>query len=166
MAITVRIATPEDATLLKRLQYVAERAAYFNFMSGDRLVERPATDWEAWMACLPPFARRPSKRVALIAYIHGEPAGFAAVRHGSSEPDYEADLTGLYIDPAHTRQGIGSRLFAEVRAYLLEHHVHTLLVEAFADNPYRQFYDKLGGTLLPSADEDIVRYGFHFVAPR
>lgn len=160
MVISVRTATPGDATLLKRLQYVAERAAYFNFMSGSRLEDRPATDWEAWMTCQPPFGRRPSERIILLAYAGAEPAGFAAVRLGSKAPGYDAELTGLYIDPAHTRQGIGGTLFKEVRKYLASMQVHSLLVEAFADNPYRQFYDKLGGTRLDSEDEDIVRYGF------
>ncbi len=160
MSITVRTATPADATLLARLQYIAERAAYFNFMSGPRLVDRPATDWESWLTCQPPFARRPSERVIFIAAYNDEPAGFAAVRMGTMREGYDADLTGLYIDPAHTRQGIGKRLFEEVCGYLRAKDVHMLLIEAFAENPYRQFYDKLGCQFLGAVDDDTVAYGY------
>lgn len=94
--IEVRVATAEDAADLARLN------AAFNGAS------EPA---EALAARLADPART---EMALLAQVEGRAVGFAGLRlsPGLFYPEPRAELTELYVDPEHRRQGVGRTLTA------------------------------------------------------
>jgi GNAT superfamily N-acetyltransferase len=84
-----------------------------------------------------------------VAEIDGRIAGFAAV----VENDGKAELDGLFVDPALSRQGIGSALVAEA--------VHKarrrgLALTVVASPEARLFYEKCGFTVEGDAE---TRFG-------
>jgi ribosomal protein S18 acetylase RimI-like enzyme len=54
----------------------------------------------------------------------------------------------LYVLPAYQNQGIGRRLLAAAIRRLLDQGIETLLIWTMAENPYRRFYETLGGRIV------------------
>ena len=82
--------------------------------------------------------------------------------------DFRGELYGLYVLPSWHGQGVGKRSVVNFAEWLLDSGVDTMLVWTLAANPYRRFYERLGGK--PVAEKDIeigeqklieVAYGWH-----
>lgn len=94
--MTIRPATREDAPALARLN------ADFN-----GVVEPPE-------ALAGRMAQLAGLETALLAEIDGRAAGFACLRIVAClcSPEPHAELTELYVDPAHRRRGVARALIA------------------------------------------------------
>ena len=79
----------------------------------------------------------------------GDVVGFAwSGPQRSGVPEYAGEIYALYVLPDRQRQGVGRLLTAAVAGELVERGMRSMLVWALADNPYRRFYELLGGWLL------------------
>jgi ribosomal protein S18 acetylase RimI-like enzyme len=98
--ITVRPATPDDATDLARL------------LDGfDRAGATPEQVAARMMACLHVLT-------TFLGELDGQPAGFACLRlvpHLQGEEPY-AELTDIYVDAPFRRRGVARALLAQVEA--------------------------------------------------
>jgi ribosomal protein S18 acetylase RimI-like enzyme len=64
----------------------------------------------------------------------------------SQDPFYQGEIFVLYVLPGFQRQGIGRWLVAACAQHLIHRiNVETLLIWVMAENPYRAFYESLGG---------------------
>jgi len=98
----------------------------------------------------------------------GEIVGFAAAgpeRDGNSR--YKGELYAIYVLKARQKEGVGSLLLQAVAGRLVEMGIRSMLVWVLADNPSREFYERLGGRLLESefieigdAEYEEVAYGW------
>ena len=74
----------------------------------------------------------------------------------SGDPDYRAEIYGLYVHPMFQRQGVGRALVAASARYLIENlHLDTLLIWVMAANPNRKFYEHLGGKAVREKIKEI-----------
>jgi GNAT superfamily N-acetyltransferase len=76
----------------------------------------------------------------------GDIIGYAGGLKGKSgNPLYTGEVGDIYLLKEHQRQGTGRRLLATAALRLKDYGHSSLLVWAFEDNPYRKFYEVLGG---------------------
>jgi len=61
------------------------------------------------------------------------------------EPGFNGELRAIYLLQSHQGRGIGTALVREIARHLLATGRTNMIVWAFAENPYRRFYEKLGG---------------------
>ena len=76
----------------------------------------------------------------------GDIIGYAGGLKGNSgNPLYTGEVGDIYLLKEYQRQGTGCKLMAMVALHLTRYGHSSLLVWAFEDNPYRKFYEVLGG---------------------
>jgi GNAT superfamily N-acetyltransferase len=74
----------------------------------------------------------------------------------SQDPIYHGEIYVLYVLPEYQNQGIGSGLAASCVQHLIQQLiVGTMLVWVIAKNPYRRFYESLGGRLVREKTKEI-----------
>lgn len=97
----------------------------------------------------------PDTSVALVAVEHGSIVGVALVRTALDvEDEFEAELDALYVVGASQRRRIGSRLLGRVVEWADGRGIRSIRVWVLKENPFRTFYDRLGGQLLPHERHD------------
>lgn len=76
----------------------------------------------------------------------GDIIGYAGGLKGNSgNPVYTGEVGDIYLLKEYQNQGTGRRLMATIALRLKEYGHNSLLVWVFEDNPYRKFYEVLGG---------------------
>ena len=79
----------------------------------------------------------------------GEVIGFAGGgRAHDGIKGYEGELRVMYILDAYHGFGVGRSLFNHIVARLVGDGIDSMLAWALKDNPYRKFYEKLGGKVI------------------
>jgi len=149
--VLIREAQPSDASSMARIQVEGWRSAYASFIP-DQIpasysLEVRLSEWRKRLA--EPFAGT----AHLVAVEAGEIVGICSggpplrdeiiVEGGTA--DYTAQVYGLYVAPACYRRGIGRGLLGALAGRLADLGNRNLCLWAFELNPYRGFYDRLGG---------------------
>ena len=74
----------------------------------------------------------------------------------SQDPIYHGEIYVLYVLPQHQNQGIGRGLVAACVRHLIQKlKVESMLIWVIAENPYRRFYESLGGKLVRKKTKEI-----------
>jgi len=63
-------------------------------------------------------------------------------------PDFAGELEAIYVRKSHQGQGVGTLLVREVARCFLGTGMKGMIVWVLPQNPYRRFYERLGGTLV------------------
>jgi len=86
--------------------------------------------------------------------------------------DYAGELYQLYILEEYRGKGIGKKLVRAFVQRLVDRNIGSMLVWVLAKNPYRRFYEKLGGQFVSSQEIEIggvnyeeIAYGWKDVSP-
>jgi len=151
--ITIRPATPNDARAIAHVQVQTWKTAYRGVIADDFLDAMSEDDrTHLWSEIL----QRPEQATFVAeAEEHGV-VGFA---NGGPErdgrEDFRGELYSLYVLPDWHGQGIGRRLVATFARWLIDSGCDSMLVWVLADNPFRRFYERLGGKLLGEKDIQI-----------
>lgn len=153
MTLVVRPARPDDATAIARVQVATWRTTYRGIVPDeylDSMEEEPRARYGRDVTSRD--AEAAGKPFVVVAEDTGRGVvGFAAAgpeRRG--DPHFCGELEAIYILQEYQRQGIGRRLVREVVQRLLQRGFNTMLVWVLAENPYRRFYEALGGSVLCS----------------
>jgi L-amino acid N-acyltransferase YncA len=142
----IRQATPADAAAIAHAQIEGWRTTYRGIVADELLDRMPHDERTAqWTADV--------KRLQVITFVAEDEAkrvvAFAACGpERTDRADYQGELYAIYILSECRGHGIGSQLVRRVAASLAESGKHGMLVWVFEDNPYRRFYESLGGKLL------------------
>ncbi len=142
--IWYRLATAEDAPGVARVVVDTWRTTYRGIVPDSKLDRLDyAEAAERWR-------RRLSEALPGVVWLavtaSGEIVGYASCgREKEGDPEFTGELHAIYILDAYQRQGIGRRLFSLSAQWLYENGYRTMLLWALADNPFRRFYEKLGG---------------------
>jgi GNAT superfamily N-acetyltransferase len=136
--VGVRLAIPEDADELARIQAEVWTEVHAGALPGDLLEAVGSTEAaDRWRVAI---AEPPSPRHRVLAALVGERVvGFAALAPASDPdtvPRLDAELLALCVDPAETGQGSGSRLVnasADSARGDGFHHLHAWLAAAESD---------------------------------
>ena len=146
----------EDAREIAALHAESWRTAYRgllpdSFLDGPVIVER----LRYWMARMP--APDAPRRRLFKAVSDGAIVGFACVAL-DAEPQWGALLDNLHVRPDAKGQGIGTRLFAEARAWAGVAApgvpMHLTVIEKNVNA--RRFYDRLGGRIVERTTVEVV----------
>lgn len=83
----------------------------------------------------------------------------------SKNSNYKGELMGIYILKECQRQGIGKSLTGKIVKELIKMNINTMLVWVLEKNPYRAFYDTLGGKVIDKKEHEtlklpVVAYGY------
>jgi ribosomal protein S18 acetylase RimI-like enzyme len=74
---------------------------------------------------------------------------------GQADPVYRGELYILYILPEWQRHGFGRGLLAAAARGLVQRGLTPMLLWVLAQNPARQFYERLGGVVLREREEEM-----------
>ncbi len=153
----IRQAVEKDLPGMVKVRVETWRSAYrglvpepfLDSLSNERIVDR----WRDWL-----FLKPPPNNAAFVAE-EGQ-AGIVGIAicgpEAESHPIYAGQVFVLYVHPGFQRRGIGRRLMRVCAAHLAKEGMCSLLVWVLRDNPYRAFYENLGGSQLR---EKQVRIG-------
>lgn len=140
--VSARLAWPDDATSIARVQVAAWRHDLAATVSAEEIESLDATVLaERWAELL---ARPPEARLrVLVALERADLRGYVLVHPGAdrdADPIADGEIAELVVDPAHRRAGHGSRL--------LQAAVDTLRADKFTRAVW----------WLPTTDDDLRRF--------
>lgn len=147
--IRIREAVEPDAFGTACVEVDGWRATYQAIMPNEVLAQRTYEVRERYWAEVLRTASSQNKALYVAEGADRQIIGFGYVgpeRQG--DPIYRGELYGLYVLPEYQRRGIGQALTRIAVDHLATAGIHSLLVWVLAANPYRRFYEKLGGNLL------------------
>ncbi|WP_119303903.1 GNAT family N-acetyltransferase [Dongia deserti] len=167
MTFRIRPAIAADAPAIAEIHYAGWQIAYAHVVSdvqmAGKLPERRIPFWQARIAEL-------TDLVLIAEDETGKPLGFV---HGGGVLEHDIRVGGLTgydceIYSLHCRldvqgRGLGRMLMAETARTFRERGRTALMLWAYRDNPYRRFYEKIGGQIIAEGfDDDIpdVAYGW------
>jgi GNAT superfamily N-acetyltransferase len=105
-----------------------------------------------------------TKEALLIAETEDGIGGFVTVRLGD-----KADLGTvgfvplLYVAPEAQRRGLGARLLLAGLDWIAARASGALAISAFAQNPYRGFYEAIGGIVAKTVTADVDGHPFEVI---
>lgn len=146
MTAAIRAATLDDAPAIARARVAAWRTAYRGIVPDAHLESLCETETAPrWTEIL---AQRDVFTFVAVDEA-GDVVGFAnggPERTGQFE--FEGELYAIYLLAEYRGQGIGTRLFSTVAQTLNEAGTGGMMVWVLDANPYRRFYERMGGRLL------------------
>jgi len=147
--VSIRRAVPDDLVGMAQVHVDAWKTTYRGMVSDERLdqltVESDIAGGFGSMLKAPP----PDVAQFVATIPPGEIVGFAmACPNREPDPEFTGELGAIYLRKAYQRQGIGTALVREAARHLRSTGRTSMIVWVLAQNPYRRFYERLGGTLV------------------
>lgn len=145
-AVFIRRASTSDASAISHVQVETWRPAYSGIISDEFLASLSKDDrMRSWTEIL----QQPDQATFVAEAGGAEIVGFASggpEREGRQ--DYRGELYAIYVLPEWQRKGIGRKLATMFAHWLTESGYDTMLVWVLSLNPFRDFYENLGGKLI------------------
>jgi len=142
------------------------RTTYKGIVTKEYLEGLSYSDREAWW-----FERLHLSKYIFVAenelgQVGKSIIGFCAGRTNRSAMDsaYEAELGSMYILEEYRGRGVGRVLFVSLVRAFIENRSKSMIVWVLAKNPYRRFYESLGGLYIRSQEIQIGGSSFEEVA--
>ena len=168
----VRGARPEDAPALVRVHIESWRTTYTGIVSENAFdqLEREATARESrWAERI----RQSADAFYIAEHDARGPVGFSSGgANRENSHDFPGELYAIYVLKSHQGKGVGRALVREVTRHLLSIGVTSMIVWVLEANPYRRFYEKLGGLaarrrVVPVAGTPLpeIGYGWPDITP-
>lgn len=148
----IRPAREEDLPAIARVHVDTWRITYAGLIPDDFLASLSYESREQmWRGTITDSEGRSSLFVAqdLAGHITGF-ASCGAERDGDSV--YTGELYAIYVDQMAQGKGIGRSLVQSVARDLVQRGHTSLLIWVLANNPYRLFYEALGGVAVKHKD--------------
>ena len=155
----IRAANHDDADILGMAMVRVEtwRATYKGILPDDFLENlSPQVVAQHWKKAFWEN-RTPGIGLFVAESEQGEIVGIAICGpEQHQDPVYKGEIYVLYVLPAYQNQGIGKRLVAACVGHLIQElSAGTMLIWVIAENPYRRFYETLGGKLVREITREI-----------
>jgi GNAT superfamily N-acetyltransferase len=141
----IRKAKLGDAIAIAKVHVDSWRETYAGIVPDDYLSGLSYEQREPlWRKIL---SQSDSKSTALVVEDEkGLVVGFASAgQNPDRESGYDAELYAIYILREHQRKQIGTRLISEIASRMLKVGMVSMMLWVLARNPYRRFYEALGG---------------------
>jgi GNAT superfamily N-acetyltransferase len=165
--LTIREAEPADAAQIAQVNFEAWRSTYTGILDPAYLEARSLEEqvklWQETLTTVNPSSKR------FVALSGRDVVGYSG---GGRNPDtrspFQSELFGIYVLKSLQGKGLGHQLTLVLAHWLLAQGHQSMQVWIMEKNPYRRFYEKLGGELLDqSRDIDyggkrltVVSYGW------
>ena len=154
--MTIREATPEDASGIARVHVESWRTTYPGIMPQEHLDALSVADrQQIWAETL-----RPHSTTGTTVYVaeteSGEIIGFVAGGpEKAGDSDYRSEVYGLYLLQSQQGRGLGRRLVQTFARRMSQEGHRTLLIWVNVHNPARRFYEALGGVHARTGSREI-----------
>jgi GNAT superfamily N-acetyltransferase len=147
--VQIRPAVPEDLEGMARVHVDGWKTAYRGIVADDVLdsltQENDITSGFGRGLRTPQIGERQfvatSSNEGIIGYAIAGP-------NRDRSPRFAGELEAIYVLSSHRNGGVGSRLVGEVARFLADCEMDSMVVWVLLHNPYRSFYEHLGGTRL------------------
>jgi ribosomal protein S18 acetylase RimI-like enzyme len=143
---SIRPASTADASAIARIHVAGWQSAYRDILPDEHLdslsIDQRQAFWKQQLhhePCLLFVADDPKRGVVGFAY--------AGAHHGNFK-EYRGEIHAVYVHEQFQRHGLGRALFRHAAAALAAGRYDNMMVWALKLNPYRKFYERLGGKLL------------------
>lgn len=165
----IRRAIMSDAPAIARVQVETWRSAYVGIVPDEHLATLDLVERErVWRMLI-----ADETQITYVAEHNGDGiVGFVNGGRARDDTNHTGELYGIYLLESYQRQGIGHRLVGQFCAWLLSQGHATMYLWVFEDNPYRRFYESLGGTefrrrtmTVRDCDLGVVAYGWDDISP-
>ena len=143
----IREADQSDAVGIARVQVDAWRATYRGIVSDNYLASYTFEKRvERWRQILASQENQENSFTFVAETEEKQIVGFAS-GSDAEEPSegFAGELIAIYLLESYQRQGIGRLLVKAVAERFLLQQTPSMLVWVLADNPFRAFYESLGG---------------------
>jgi GNAT superfamily N-acetyltransferase len=141
---SIRTASLDDAHGIARVQVESSRTTYAELFSAEYLdsfsTEARQQVWSALLA--------DPGQVTLVATVGAEIVGFANGGPNRGQEPFHAEVYAIYLVAACQRVGVGRHLMGRLVHELSVLGHDSLIVWVLRDNPFRQFYERLGGAIF------------------
>lgn len=141
----IRVANPNDAVSIGRIHVDTWRGTYEGIIPSDFLeslsYEQRADFWRDLLS-------DPDATGFIYVADHAEDGvvGFASGGPMRDDnPDYEGELFAIYVIEDYQHEGIGNQLFVKAIKWMRDCDFDSMIVWVLEDNPYRKFYESIGG---------------------
>ena len=165
-SVSVRPAIPDDLTGMARVHVDTWKTTYRG-MVPDRFLDELnyesdiARGFGRWL-----WESPTSWRAFVAVASGGEIVGFANGGPGrDQDPDFLGELGAIYVLKSNQAKGVGRMLVREVARHLISKDIASMIVWVLEANPYRRFYEKLGGLsvrrrVAPVAGVELPELGY------
>lgn len=151
MAVRVRRAVAQDAPAIAHVQVDTWRSTYGGIIPAELLAnlsyERSQGMWEKILS-------DPKGTMFVAEDDSGHVVGFADCGPARDNKDFSGELYAIYVTQDMQGKGIGRMLSLSVVQDLRAHGYYSMLVWVLAQNPFKRFYESLGGE--QASTKDIV----------
>lgn len=157
MSTYIREAKQEDALGMAKVRVDTWRAAYKGIVSDEYLAGLSyQTTAERWKKVFWEDQNRDTA-VFVAEKQDGEIVGIAMCGpEQGNDPVYQGEIYVLYVLPQHQHRGVGRALVAACAQHLIHRlRMQTMLIWVLAENPYRKFYEALGGKVVRQQGKEI-----------
>ena len=145
--VKIRAAQISDACGIAKVHFAAMQSTYRDLMPDDFLASRTLEERIAkWNETF-----ESDYDILLVAEFEGNIVGFcggAKNEHEGTKDKYQYELKKIYILKEFQGQGLGKMLIDEFVNKVRELGYNSMLLWVLRSNPYRRFYDKLGGKVI------------------
>jgi len=166
-SFAIRSATSSDARDIAEIHYAGWQNAYGALVPPEQMAakhpDRRVAFWQTRIA--------DPADIVLIAhdeagraqgFIHGGKVVDHDIRSGSLA-GFDCEIYVLHCRKETQGKGLGRMLMAEIACAFRQRGGAALILWAYTDNAYRPFYDKLGGEVVATGDDEgiaDVAYGW------
>lgn len=159
---TIRPATAADCPAIARVQIKGWRTTYRGIVNAETLKSMSHKKRSAqWLNHLEQpehiLLVAENEEHVVVGFVDGGP-------ERAGRKDYRGELYAIYLLEECRRHGLGRRLVNRVFSSLAKAGLDSILVWVLADNPYRPFYEALGGKLVGEKEIEIGKQRLQEVA--
>jgi GNAT superfamily N-acetyltransferase len=170
--LTIREAEAADAAQIAQINHESWVETYRGILDEkflqSRSVEEQVEIWKSTLTQPNPSESR------FVAVSGSQVLGYCG---GGRNPDkrspFQGELYGVYVLKRFQKQGLGKQLVHAVARRLEKQGTQTLLVWVMDKNPYRRFYERIGGELLDQTRDidyegkklTVLSYGWLSLSP-
>jgi ribosomal protein S18 acetylase RimI-like enzyme len=145
-SVLLRPAEVADSSAIARIHVAGWQSAYRDIVADEHLdslsIDQRQAFWKQQLhhdPCLLYVAEDAVRGIVGFAY--------AGAHHGNFR-EFRGEIHAIYVLDQFQRHGIGRQLFFHAAAALQQAEYPSMMVWALKQNPYRKFYERLGGKLL------------------
>ena len=142
----IRQARVTDAEDIAIIGIKTWQTAYKGIFPENKLQEMDVQErTERWKKNIIGILEEENLEVLVIEVERGKVVGFASGGRFPETAPYDCSIGAIYVLDEYQRKGVGSKLIKEMLEFFKSKQHKTMIIWVLEENPYRKFYEKLGG---------------------
>jgi GNAT superfamily N-acetyltransferase len=145
---TIRSAAADDADVIARVQVDTWRSAYHGLIPAQVLASLSYEQRTKYWSTIMSWEDRDGILLVAEDEANGVVGFCACGVNRDQDHEFASELYAIYVLEAHQNRGIGHALVEECRKWALDRGMTSMIVWVLQDNPYRRFYEAMGGEVV------------------